>query len=65
MITCGRVTEKEGTAGLKSQALGWHRGLYAGIIDAIITLQNLGHTKIAEKLQKYYEMDENGTISSN
>ena len=43
-------------------SVGWYRGKQAGIIDVILTLQEMGHTRIAAKIQKHYDMDDDGSI---
>lgn len=42
--------------------LAWHRGKHAGIIDAIVTLEEIGHSEMAEKLRKHYRLDQDGTM---
>ncbi len=49
-------------SGRHSQSLGWYRGKQSGQIDAVLTLQEMGHTRIAAKLQKHYGFDDDGGI---
>lgn len=46
----------------RTQGVGvpWYRGCQAGQVDAIITLRELGHPRIAEKLRKHWGMNEDG-----
>jgi hypothetical protein len=46
-----------------NMGLGWHRGWQAGIIDAILTMQEMGYTRAATRVQKHYEMDDKGNIT--
>ena len=83
MLKIKRVTEKQGTTGLKPRqqpgvpyartmashnnrghgsSVGWYRGKQAGQIDVILTLQEMGHTRIAAKLQKHYGINDNGSL---
>ena len=70
MITCKRVTEKEGTSNMldvmirhkPKSGLTWHRGRQAGIIDAILTLQEMEFKIPAEVLQKHFDMNNDGSI---
>ena len=43
--------------------LAAYRGEHHGCIDAVITLQNMGHTRIAAKLQKHYGLNDDGSIT--
>ena len=46
----------------EGKGLAWHRGNMAGQIDAILTLQKMGHVRIAQKLQEHYGFTDDGTI---
>lgn len=48
--------------GQQSSALGWYRGKHAGYIEAVLALQEMGHTRIAAKLQKHLGLSDEGTI---
>ena len=46
----------------ESKALGWYRGRHSGWIDAVLTLQEMGHPRIAKKLQKHFDLNDDGSL---
>ena len=47
----------------QSSELGWYRGKIAGRIDAVLTLQEMGHARIAAKLQHHFGLIDDCLIS--
>ncbi len=46
----------------EGKALGWRRGQQSGWIEAVLTLQEMGHTRIAAKLQRHFGLDDTGAL---
>ena len=47
----------------EGKALAWYRGEQAGRFDAVLSLQELGHPRIADKLRRHYRMDAEGSVT--
>jgi len=47
----------------EGKSLAWYRGQQSGRIDAILTLQKWGFTRIANRLQKLYNFNDKGDIA--
>ena len=40
--------------------LAWYRGRHSGHIDAVLSLQKMGYTRAAKRLQKELRLDDRG-----
>lgn len=48
----------------EGKELAWRRGHQAGLVDAVLTLQEMGYTRAVERLMAHHGLTEDGALSS-
>lgn len=57
-----RTRKAHGLGPGTQHGVAWYRGQHAGWIDAVVALRELGMPGAARRLQKHYDMDDEGTV---